>query len=580
MNKFTNIPDANNFMISKFMKDEKLSSYADKYISKIESFRWDCQKELGGSILSNADRNAAFIRAIKYLNLGLEYASQDVNTSKITESKINIDSAKRIFMKASPEQIYLCGKSFFAERKKYYESLLNNTQVTVGGYRYSLINATDYEKLKRLTNIDLCEGTYAEHCQVQTSLIEKVCSIKRLLPINEFTAESFSHFGKKSNGSKGGYSDSGLVEVLFSSLLIAFLFRKKCDFLFTGGDIATKNKHLIQIMQLTTKEIHEFGQMVLTDQAKLQLQIKGNKHLLKEYFYTAARLFGINISQQHWKSIQALLEYASDKLIKDFKEFFKLHYVMSCSALPDEMGLKTGEESYRPLTEQDDYNIKKYWGKKVLFIEAEQNEINAFYADNDNIDINKLAESSLEFIVSSTNNFLAWSFDKQNELFSKLNANRFINEKTIRSDLIRQFLKIITFDKSEQIEDSNSFFLARERQDWLKLFFDKINWEHVPAQIIFTLWTNETIHARNLLYEKRDQFKITLPGLKTYVENCSAREPQIHADTRLLEYMLIALVDQGKLKSRKTWVGISDSVKSVLEKEVVEKIFNRNFGKE
>lgn len=564
-------------------------------------------KQFDGNLQSITDQQKALNRALKYMNLGLEYASM----KKIAnENKVDYELAKRIVVNKSLVDIYKAGKILFDKNKDSYNSLLEKMEIKIGDYWFRLINEKDYRMLRSLAEIDFSRGTYAEHdkSSAKFNLFRRLSLIFKILPINECNIEHFIRFGSRQ---KGIYpTEEGIVEVIFLSLLIACLFREEIEldrskrdlqakalqeemlkksivdyhqaikknngqfakFLLENAEMMLDNQKgfekaivqygqerlaekerqinfLIDVIQVTTDEVNKFSGMVFFEQMKFREKLQHIKNMFTGFFQTAATTLQVDPPQNYTEIVMEDMEYIAKIAMKDIREFYKTIDDPDASQM----------------------EISKFWGEKVLFKYEKGGETAAQHCMNGNITSKRLAESTLKLIVDATKYFLSWPYEKQDEFFKHFNPHRFFNETKEPKEPILQIIRNLTPSTAESANESKDVDLYKQQKDWVSILFDKINWERVHPYVVGFLWFRISDHARNLLFTKRKQFRVSLSFTKSYYL-CSdlSKEEEQKIDLRLLAFVVDYLINQDKLKTSKSWDELLLSASTQKEKAFIE----------
>jgi len=539
-------------------------------------------KEFGGNFQISKDRGKALGRVIKYVNLGLEYASKKKGTE--FDGIFDYEMAKEIVINKSLIDIYKAGKIYFEGDCQTNLKLLDEFEIKIKDHWFRLLSEADYEKIKSLVDIDYSKGMLKEHREA-TKIVVKFMKLKFAMPffpINKYCFNAIEHFA----GEKGGRypMKTGLIEVMLSSLLIACLFRDKEQFFLRKEEReAVRAAHenlqarlkdgtlkrnpetafylthslsryreemkkeayakigdkqfqwsflLHEILEVTVEEVESFTDLLFFETDQFKKKVEDIKNIFFSYFDFVARTLIGERGSDIAKAADAF-QFITDRIVKETKEFY--------------LGL--GELSTDTIKDQ----IREYWYNRVLLKNRSDVIKGAAISVIKNISPRELAQLSLDQINNAVLYFLFWPLDKQKEFISALNPNRFFN-KEISMEKFLQFLSCIQKDKPDsefkEIQTSAEIIPYQdEQEDWLKIVMNEVNWTNIHPYFVSDLWQKGTNQVRDLIFGHRDELKISLRSFKDYylIEN---------KDLRLFSFVFEKLVNQDIIRTKDAWEDI------------------------
>jgi len=532
-------------------------------------------KEFGGNWLSTENQRKAIDRALKLINLGLEYAAKKAIHIEEDGELFDLSLAKKILLFKPITKIYEVGEQIFESDKSGAEKLLAECEIEIQGLYFRLISAVEYEILLSTIDLDFCMGTLKDHRKA-ISLANK---IKRLfdlipyLPINDATYLTIKHLGSSIKGIYPPGQD-GLITAMLLSLIISCLFKTNRNFLDDEWitedidklvkDLANEMSQevLLQMLQSAKRireqrlddkklkllffadflavgleEVHQFADLLYYEPEKFGEKVDAIEDIFIKYFLEVRQVLHLKEQSDFEMIILDALRYTEKKVQQEVTEFYK------SIGKPD----MTNAE------------VAKFWSQRLCFKRSAKSDqhkgMGIGLLVQQEVDPVKLAKMPLDYILNATRYFVNWPADKQEMFVKEFNPNQLVFSREKGAEKLIVFLRNLTPDaigwpkekeKYESAETVNAISVYSQKKDWLIPVMQKIGWERVNPYFISELWCQGSDQIREYLFANREKLKITMPALKSYYL-------EEHHDLRLLVYALEKLVNEDKLRSERTW---------------------------
>lgn len=558
-------------------------------------------KAFGGNPSKFEDQERASVRVLKFINLGLESNSKaEMQTGKEISGTFDAKKAERIIGQVPLIKLYLAGKKYFAKSSGPALEFLKETAVEIDGLHFHLISASDDEKIRGVADIEHSKGTVREHSEAQklTIKILKLLPLAQFFPINKTGLPIFERFGSKSEADFP--NEKGLLEMFLLSLIVTCMFRSENDLFFSSGDmqnidvtiriIKSLKKDLLAKKGASEEEITTAINASRNFRRVIEKDLRDRRNAKGESNWEIfARLFAISPSEA--RKFADLLFSEPERFAKEEADKIKALFYKYFSMTEELLGIKTPPDIdigrriddafsfvaeriteevanfYKTVKDADFSNeeVAKFWHQRI-FLKAKDETEGISLKSKDSVEPAKLVELSLDYIIDATKFFLQWPPEKQKLFMEKMHMPRFIHEVKEDPEMLLKFLQNIEQknDGEKTAVEARELIAYQEDSDWVRKAINKINWESASPHVISYLWEKGSDRVRDNLFEKRSQFKVTLPAIKNYYLFR-------HQDLRLLEYALSEAVRKDVVRTERVWKELLElsenmgAVKTVIE---------------
>lgn len=569
--------------------------FFEKLRQEMSALILDQLKEFGGLVTKPEDVKRAEIRTLKLINLGLENASNASHGENHAQKNFQLAA---IIIESKPlSLIYAVGKKTFESGKnKTVLDAAKASEVEINGLWFRLISKSELEALQALSNLDLAKGTLKEHERMVGAVfnISKKLLLKSLLPINKDGLKAKHHWGSLK---KGTYPiDCGIIDCFLLSLIIAGLHRdldaltidrhKYADVrlaqslavddlrqdstqreAFIAGSInyhrmieddarnrlneVKVNPHrqlkfLADLLDLRIEEVAGFADLLYFEAADFDQQIPKIQQFFLQYFDEASKSLRLNFTDQ----LQSLVKDELVKTMQRIREEVRKFY--STIDNPD----------------LDNKEVMAFWDQRVSihhsFRETEQEvdkrarEIAIAKKEIAEVSPGRLLSYPFDQLLFATKNFIYWDREKKLVFCEGFNLNPLLLQENQAIGLLKLLRNIswgLSTGWNREITRDTSLGPTHlenppedAKEDWAGLIMKKTAWSLLHPSTINELWRFGSDQIRDLVFEHREEIKISVVSLKKYYVD-------EHPDARLVLFVLDKLIKEDKIKAshRNTW---------------------------
>lgn len=581
-----NIPEM--YLLARVLRTLSVSvDFLRKFQSEISALVFNELKSFGGNINQPEDKRRAEFGVLKLINLGLEKAA-DIRGD--ADKKYDFEMARNILTNKPAALIYAVGKKLFDSDKNFASKVIQDVQIEASGLWFRLISASEFNILTSATNLDCAKGTLDEHEKVIAMIVKLINKLRiaPFLPIKPYVLRSHQHWGSTQ---KGNYPiENGIIDCFLLSLTIACMFR-------TDIEMNLNRKQL--------KEFRGFAKLAELEKEKERKKVWAKNAInFRQYMEEEqkSRYSRENKSRQQWQFMADILTVSAEEVsrfvdtlffeqkkfesgIKDIEKKFFYYFEVVRKTLfvekPENFSSiivdalqstikKVREETHKFYMSIDDPDlsniaIARFWEQRISFesdkiIELAKNTAIAINTP-ERMNIANLANMSIDFILKATRYFVFWACNDQTVFCKNFNPNVVLKNSGSARNLLK-LLKNMSLnsstgwdeDLSKEIKRSDAFNKTKEMiinepsgENWTEKLLDKMTWDITHPSIIVEMWQLGSDQIRDAMFKKKEDFKISMPALKTYYLF-------EHQDLRLLAFVLQKLINEDKLRPReKTW---------------------------